>query len=253
MRKIWMTLSFFLVFSGYSLFSPLLFPFALSSTQAASPTVQPKTSPSPTPSSSLQPSPSAKQTTENLKERIDRVIEETRGKVQGTTDRVGVKQRGFIGEVQRVTEKTLTLRNRKGNETLTLDSGLIIVKNNGKATVDDIAVGDWLIVMGYLENETFEPKRIIISSTPLTPARFETGIGNLKESTRTQLTFLGLDRQEIKYILNTTTQFQDSEGNVIKREALGSETQILVISREQDANKIATVVRSMAPIQGNNE
>lgn len=222
-----------------------LFQASLNSALAASPSPSPKASPSPSPTSQ----PSEETTTQKLKERIDRVIEERREQVQGTVDSLGLKKRGFIGEVQRVTEKTITVKNKKGSQILTIESKVALVKDNKKISIDDVAVGDWVIAMGYINaEEEFELRRVVVSSTNLRPRTYDTIIGSLESTTRSQVTILPRQgNQPAVYTINKNTKFQDNQGKDITREKVQTETQHLMIGYTEQEQKIAKLVRSLVP------
>jgi hypothetical protein len=157
-------------------------------------------SPSPSPSPVASASPEASpDTTQRLKERIDKVIEKRRDQVKGIIDQMSSQKRAFIGEVQRVTEKTVSIMTFQGEqEVITLDETIVLLKDNKRITVNDLAVGDWAIVMGYVNKESFLVKKIIISSVSLLPRSYETVVGNIKTVTTTQLVVTTRENQESK-------------------------------------------------------
>lgn len=233
--------------SAFMLSVSLLF-VSTSVTFAASPSPKPSASPKPTPDPTPQP-PSETETTQKLKERIDRVIEQRREQVQGVMDQIGLKKRGFIGEVLRVTEKTITIKNRKGTQTLTIGLDVSLQKDNKRASIDDIAVGDWLIVMGYVDKEEFILKKIIISSTSLHPYTYITSLGILGSLTKTQLTFTPRTSQEKQtYTLLKNIAFQDEGGENIDRKFIKPGTEYLLIGYDDKDDKKVMLLRSLVPI-----
>jgi hypothetical protein len=210
-------------------------------------------SPSPTPSAVVKaspsplPSPSA-DTTQKLKERIDKVIEKRRDQVKGIIDQMSSEKRGFIGEIQRVTEKTVSVKTTRGEQELfTLDDTIPVLKDNKKITIDDIAVGDWAIAMGYMSKDEFSLKKLLISSTSLLPRPYETKLGNIKTVSTTQLVIIARPDQDQKtYVLNKATKYQDANGNPIDRKALHELDQVLVISFTDKNNQVVHTIRSLA-------
>lgn len=212
----------------------------------AKPTLQPKATVSPTPS----PSPAATpDTTQNLKDRINKVLKE---QVQGVEDQTNQKKRGFIGEVQRVTETSITLRTNKGSQILNVEGGIVIARDNKKASLDDIAVGDWAIAMGYVNDDAFELKRLLVSSTSLRPRRYQTTIGTLEEikSTRTSVQIIISPRfikEKKTFVLAKTVTFQDGQGNPLTQKDLKTDSQYAVISYQDGETLTAILVRALAP------
>lgn len=223
---------------------------SLAASPTPKPTATPKASASPKPTPEPSPSvPTDTETTQKLKERIDRVIEQRREQVQGVMDQIGLKKRGFIGEVLRVTEKTITIKNRKGTQTLTIGADVILVKDNKRATLDDIAVGDWLIIMGYVDKEDFLLKKIVISSTSLHPYTYLTHLGILESLTRTQLTFTPRTSQEKEtYTLLKTMVFQDESGENVDRKFIKPGTEFLLIGYDDKDDKKVMLLRSLVPL-----
>jgi hypothetical protein len=233
----------------FLLLSGLVVSLALGFTQSA---LAASPSPSPSPKSSPVPSPSASSdidTTQRLKDRIDKVIEKRRDQVKGIIDQMSSEKRAFVAQVQRVTEKTVSLKTLKGEqEILTIDETVALVKDNKKITINDIAVDDWAIVMGYVNKDSFALKKIVVSSTSLLPRSYETVLGNVKTISTTQLVVTTKENQESKtYVLNKSTAYQDSNGNTSDRKSLRTDDQVLIISYTDKNSQIAHTIRLLAP------
>jgi hypothetical protein len=216
--------------------SPVL---AVTATPSAKPV---KASPSP----SVAP-PSDAQTTQNLKDRIDSVLKNRADQVKGVLDEMTLKKRGFIGEVERVIEKTVTVKNNKGTEVLSVAPSVVILRDNKKASIDDIAVGDWVIAMGYMTNGDFTLKRLVVSSTTLMPKSYDSVIGTAQTITKTQITLSPRTSAEaITYQINKTTHYENAEGTTLKATDIKKDSQYLIISYTDKNQKIATFVKSLA-------
>lgn len=220
---------------------------------AASPSLAPKASPVPSPRASVKPtaspspvaSPSAEAATESLKDRIDRILEQRVDKLKDL-EQSGQKRRAFVGEVQRITERTVTLHTRRGNQSFTVGSDVILLKNGKAATIDDIAVGDWLCVIGFLEKETIQPQIAIISTTTLQPDQPDTIIGTIKSISRTQIVITDVANSERTFQIVKTTLFETVDGETSKRENLETETQVIVVSEPEGSQNPALMIRSLA-------
>jgi hypothetical protein len=200
------------------------------SVSAASPSASPSASPD-------------EQATENLKERIDRVLEQRQEKLK-ELENSGQRRRLFIGEVQRIIEQTVTLKTRRGNQSFTVTPDLNLIRDNKKATIDDVAVGDTVAIIGYQDKETIQPQRIFISSTSLQPVKYETVLGTVKDVSRTQVTVTKVDGSDQKFTFVRTTEFQTSTGEASKRENLKKDGKVLIITKPESTQS-PLVIRSL--------
>lgn len=225
--------------------------FAATASTSAKTTV--KTSPSPLPKTTASPkvtasptaSPSSQAATESLKDRIDRILETRQEKLKDL-QQAGQRRRIFIGEVQRVTEKTVTIHNRRGNQSFTVGPDVVLSKAGKAATIDDIAVGDWIGVIGFSEKETIQPQLVIISTASLQPTDVGTTIGTIKSISKTQVVVTKPNGTEDTFLTTKTTQYVNATGEVIKRENLQTETQVIVVSKADDAQRSALTIKSLA-------
>jgi len=206
-----------------------------------------RTSPSPSPRATASPvaSPSGQAATESLKDRIDRILETRQEKLQ-ELEQAGQRRRIFIGEVQRITEKTVTIHNRGGNQSFTIGTDVVLSKAGKAATIDDIAVGDWMGIIGFSDKETIQPQIVIISSTPFEPTDIDVAIGTIKSISRTQIVVTKPSATEDTFLTTRTTEYVNATGEVIKRESLETETQVIIVSKAGDAQKSALTVKSLA-------
>jgi hypothetical protein len=205
---------------------------------------------SPTPSPTEDPQSDAT-TTANLKARIDNVLKNKEDQVKGAIDDLTLRKRGFIGSIERVIEQTVTVKSLTGNEILNITSDVAIMKDSKKAILDDLAVGDWVIALGYTDGQTFTLRRLVASSTTLMPKTYESVIGTAQAVTKTQLTLAstkeGVD--PIVYQLNKNTHYEDLSGATLKSTDLKTDSQYLVISYTDQDQKIASFVKSLAAPQ----
>ncbi len=225
------------IFFSFS-FAAILF-----SISVASPTYAQDASPAPAASSS------GDQTKQGLMDHISKIMEQRREQVKGVMDKLGQQKRGFIAEVKGVMGTNLTVSNPKGTQILTITSNIIIVKENKKATIDDIAIGDWVIVMGYTDAQgNFSARRIIVSSQPLQPTLPDTVVGTLQTINRISAVFLPRRSQAAgTYLLNSATHYQDFQGKSITLSGLKVDTEYLVLSTTNKDQRTATLIYSLAP------
>lgn len=197
-------------------------------------------------------------TTQNLKERIERVVQEKKEAIKGAIDRMGTQKRGFIGEVQRISEETLTVRTNKGIRIVALnDPNITILKDSKPIKLESIVVGDWVVAMGFSEEDgTFTPRRLLLSSETLRPQDYKVDIGTITEIGRNTITFTS--RQDVnpqQLTIAKTTTLEDVEGEEIALTDITTDLQVLVIGYDDTANnnqRVIKVVRVLSDITPDN-
>lgn len=202
--------------------------------------------------SAVETTASPEVTTQNLKERIERVVQEKKEEIRGAIDRMGTQKKGFIGEIQRISEETLTIRTNKGIRIVSLNNpDITILKNQSPITLENIAVGDWVVAMGFAEEDgTFTPRRLLISSDSLRPREHKVDIGTITEIGRTTLTFnsrQGGSPQELT--LAKASELQDIQGETITLRDITTDMQALVVTyTDSSNNQVITVIRVLSDL-----
>jgi len=188
------------------------------------------------------------ETTRQLKERIQRIVDEKKDQIKGVIDDLSQQRTGFIGEVQRVTEESITINNQHGTRILPIDDQVTLRRNNNDIEISEIAVGDWLVVMGVEADDAFVPLRILASSTSLRPRSHVVALGSIADISRNSLTLLSRTGEEVEFVTNTNTSFQDNDGEEVLVSEFVEEMQVIVVGYEDKDDKILTVVRTLAPL-----
>ncbi len=192
----------------------------------------------------------AADTTQKLKERIDNVLKNRTDQVKGVIDEITLRKRAVVGEVERVIENRITVKNTRGTQVFAVTPEVIVLKDGRKASIDDAAVGDWITLLGYTEKQDFILKRVMISSTPLSPQFSDTFIGTLQTISKTQATFLPRNEQTpVTYIMNKSTQYEDSQGNPLSLNDIKTDNEYLLIAQTIKSNKTAVVLHALGSIQ----
>ena len=197
-------------------------------------------------------SPSPEVTTQNLKERIERVVQEKKEAIKGAIDRMGTQKRGFIGEVQRISEETISVKTSKGVRIVAVnDPDLAIFKNQQPIKLENIAVGDWIVAMGFAEEDgTFTPRRLLVSSQTLRPKDYRLELGNITEVTRTTVTITTrVDGSSQEFTVNRQSKLQDIQSESITLTDIEVDMQALVVSYTDDENQIIQVLRVLSDLE----
>lgn len=186
-------------------------------------------------------------TTEKLKERIDKLIEQRKEKIDTVLGEVTSPKRAFVGQVSRVSETTITLNVAGTTRIVPLDSGVTLIKNGKTTAAENIAVDDWALVMGLWEDDTFTPKKIFFSEKSLRPKTQIVALGSLKEVKKTSLQFQARGQEEVLTLtLNSKTRYQDVKGETATLSQFVAEDQVLIIGYKDDDGAYATTIRALA-------
>ena len=99
---------------------------------------------------------------EKVKEIRDAVKEKVREKLEETQEG---QKKAFVGEIAEVSNSTLTLETRSGEQQVEVDEEAIIIgKNRSEIDFEDLEIGNYVIAMGYLdENEVLQTKRVAVT------------------------------------------------------------------------------------------
>ncbi len=194
-------------------------------------------------------SPTLEETGKAVKERIRKWSEQNSEKIKGTIDQLSQQKRGFIGQVERVTKESLTITNNKGTEIIPIDEQITLLKANQKISIDDIAVDDWLVVMGLVIDDVFTPKRILVSTKSLRPKHHLVILGTITGQSPTTITILSRQNQEINLKINTQTNYQDQNGDTVLSSDFIEDIQVLVVGNESQNTKTASLIRSLVSLE----
>ncbi|MGD9129010.1 MAG: hypothetical protein PVJ09_00770 [Candidatus Woesebacteria bacterium] len=198
-------------------------------------------------------SPSA-EANENLKDRIEKIVEEKKDKIENTLEDLSKNKKGFIGEVTRVSEETITISTTKGTNIIPLTEDLVLVKKQKKIAVDEVIVGDWLIVMGFIEDDSFVPKRIVVSAESLRPKEHIVLLGTIKSIQRNKIDFKPRsDEETLTLDLNKKTKFQDNQGEEAKQADFIEDLQCLLIGYKDEDEAVVTTIQALAPLSLDNK
>lgn len=190
-------------------------------------------------------------TTEKLKERIEKIVEEKREQIKGVLSAIDQQKRGTIGQVTRISEESVTIKTRITTEIVPLGGDVTIEKDGDAIEIDEIEIDDWLLVMGLIEDDTFAPKRIIVSSDSLRPPTTLVSLGSIDTIERNSLT-ISPRNQEASFTISTSssTEYQDLNGDEIDRADIDESTQALIVGYEdEDGDKSASLIRILTIVE----
>lgn len=120
-----------------------------------------------TPALTLAISPTPGEETATPTGRLEQIKERVQERIQDLTK---AKKRAVWGTLSQVTNSTLVLTTSRGEQRIktTDQTKFFIGKKEGK--MSDLAIGNFIIAMGYEENGVFVARRVSASSQPPKPA-----------------------------------------------------------------------------------
>jgi hypothetical protein len=190
-------------------------------------------------------------TTQELKKRIEKIVEEKREQVKGVIDRLTSEKRARIGEVQRITDETITISHTAGTSIIPLSERVKLIKDDKPVAVSDVSVGNWVVVMGSQERTQIDPEYVIISTESLRPRSHIVLIGSITEISRTSLTLQprseGESPKTMTLVKNTT--YQAANGTVAQFSEFSEDITVLVTGFITETGIEASTVRSLAPVR----
>ena len=194
---------------------------------------------------------SLEETTEKAIEGIKKRIEDSAGKVKGVLQKRDGAAYSMVGQVQRISDTSLTFRNAQGTTILALnDQEVNITKKNVAMDLTDIAVDDWITLLGYKNTEEFIPRIIFVSEASLQPKIQKVSLGTITQVTATKLTILDrLTQEELTFTIAKTSNLQDADGKPTTAAKLETDLNILVAATkaEDDDSFTITTLKSLAP------
>lgn len=149
-------------------FLTLSFSFALFALNFAPPILAQTASPSPTPkasptsTASATPASNGKSIRDNLRERVEEKL-----------NKLSNKPRAFVGKITQISNSSLILQTKENTKQVKIseDTTIIQVSAKGQKTINesDLAVGEYVVAMGIIENkDTLSATRILtMTENPL--------------------------------------------------------------------------------------
>lgn len=199
----------------------------------------------PSPTAVSTPSPA---TTENLRDRIEKIVQEQKDKVQSLLGQAAVERQGFIGQVVRVSQETVTLDNHGTTRVVPLD-GVTLLQGTAPVKPETIEIGSWALVLGLKREDSFIPKKIVFSKTSLRPHPHVVYLGSLKAIKTSGVDIQPRGSQDtLTVTLTKATKFQNNAGTATKLSSFVEDDQVLLVGvQTDDTTTAATVIRALAP------
>lgn len=177
---------------------------------------------------------------QSLKDRLQKAVDERDNQVQGVQDDQR-RKRGIIGTVRRISEETLTLETKNGPLILPLTSEIAFIEKDKAIKIADVEIDNQVAVLGYQDNDEFEPRRILVYDTPLSPTDRTIIVGNVVSITANQVEILPRGTSENKtFTINRNTNLEDSEKQELTFRQVEVDSDVLLIVTSEDSTARST-------------
>ena len=186
-------------------------------------------------SDSAEASSSAQtQINQELKKRMEKALSEA-GTVAGALTTLLSERTSFVGEVTRVSQEAITVKQFSGNTIIPLTDTVELLKAGKKVSADDIEVGGWVSVLGTRDGNQVDPEFVLVSATSLKPKDKLVVLASLSEITRTEIKFVPRSSQDgteqtVKIDKNST--FESSDGSEAVRTDFEKDYSVLIVAQK---------------------
>lgn len=189
--------------------------------------------------------------TNNLKKIVEKAA--TRSQVKGVNS-VLAQKHGFIGEVSRLSQEAITVKQNGDSRILPFSEDLTILQKGKVIEAEQIEVGNWVSVIGTGTTEKFTPEYILVSTESLRPKDKMIAIGSLTEIGRNTITILQRgSAEEREFSIVKTSKLENVDGSEIKLTDLEEDLSALVIAVQNDDEEWEVIrIRSITDVKSNN-
>jgi len=177
-------------------------------------------------------------TDESTISNIKKVIQDKQLEL-GQEEQLENSKQAYIAQVKRVSAETLTLKNNKGSKIVPINDEVQIFKKQQAVEVDQLAVDNWVVVYGIIENEQFVTQRIDISNKDFTQDIRQVAIGSITEIYSNNLTLQPRSSEEkISVAIDKNSNFLDYNGDQAFLNDFYEDLQCIVVAKENDNGKL---------------
>jgi hypothetical protein len=161
---------------------------------------------------------------------IKKVIQEKKDELGDLNRNIRSKQ-AYLAKVNRVTEETLTVETTQGNKIIPIEEGIELEKE-----LDEIEINDWIGVYGELEDDNFVSKKIAVYSKDFSPKNKKIMLASITEIHGNNLTVTERNSdQKTTFVINSSTDYQDYQGEEASVDDLYNDLQCLIIAFENSS------------------
>jgi hypothetical protein len=194
-------------------------------------------------------SPSS-ETTQNLKERIEKIVSEKKEQIKEVVTELATQKRGFVGEVTRVAEDAMSIKTLKTTEIVSLDERTTFKEGSQEISTNDIEVGSWVVVMGLVNEQSFLPVRVLVSDETLRPLDHVIELGAITDIDNSGVILAPRSGEsQIEFSFTKNTSLEDLNGEEIDLDDIEEDMQALVVAYQDEDEKVLKRVRVLTTVE----
>jgi len=161
-----------------------------------------------------------------LRERIQKILGD-QDEVTNNKDKKG----GYIGEVTRLSDESITLKTLDGSEIIPIQDTTILLKRTKKIPITDLVVGNWLIVIGNREkNRSINPELLLVQTTDLKPREHIVTIGAVDSISTREVSVIPRGKTDpLKLTLTKNSELIDSAGELMTVKGMPEDISAVIV------------------------
>lgn len=192
---------------------------------------------------------SSEEITENLKQRLQDSLKSARQNLI-TTDNNANSPIAYVGTVLDIIQESAEIQTKDGIRYAKISEDTTIIRSPGNSEIDldDIRIDDFIIAMGYQDNETSLNSRRVIVSQTLEPVLQKTsGTGVIMDITNSNITIQRPDGTQTELSLTKSTIVK-STTEVLDIENLEVDQSIIYTADIDDEDLDTTIIMIISPL-----
>lgn len=193
---------------------------------------------------------SSEEITENLKQRLQDSLESARQNLI-TTDNNADSPIAYVGTVLDIVQESAEVQTKDGVRyaKMSEDTTIIRIPGNSVIDLDDIRIDDFIIAMGYQDNETsLNSKRVIVSQTLEPVLQKTSGTGIIVDISSSNITIQKPDGTQLELSLTKSTIVK-STVEVLDIDNLEVDQLIVYTADIDDEDLDATIIMIISPLE----
>ena len=145
------------------------------------------------------------------------------------------------------TDETITISSRLGNRISPIDQTISITRDGKEIKITDVAVENWVTILGRTQNDTFTPVFMFVHAKSIQPKNQYVGIGTVTGITKNSLTLQPRSQAEEKTITITTkTVIEQPDGEELELSDISEDIAVLITGYETETTTEAVTIRLLA-------
>lgn len=175
---------------------------------------------------------------QNIKNRIEKVLEDKKGQT-------AQKPSAYIGTIERVSSEAITVNTPTGNRIMQISEDTVFVSGSTQREVksSDLEIGSWVIVMGYLKENSFEARRIVISGEPLLPDPVSVIAGTIETIGKSLIQAVSRTGKQVALLLSRMTGYQNLDGKITVSDIEERDPFIALFDETEEGTPSAVLIR----------